>query len=60
MFDSILEKLIYNHPTMCIFSNICNSYLVIEHDGSVYPCDFFVRKDTELVGLWVNVCEVKT
>ena len=26
----------------------CDSYLVVEHDGAVYPCDFFVQPGWEL------------
>ncbi|RKY68512.1 MAG: anaerobic sulfatase maturase [Candidatus Latescibacterota bacterium] len=51
LFDTVLERLVYGRPTLCIFSPVCQSYLVVEHDGSVYPCDFFVRKDTRLGNL---------
>ena len=30
-------------PTVCVFSQRCGSYLLIEHNGDVYPCDFFVE-----------------
>jgi uncharacterized protein len=30
---------------MCSFSTSCRHHLVVEHDGSVYPCDFHVRPD---------------
>jgi uncharacterized protein len=26
----------------------CDSYLVVEHNGAVYPCDFFVEPDWQL------------
>jgi len=51
LFDSLLERLVYGRPTLCIFSPVCQGYVVVEHDGSVYPCDFFVRKDTRLGNL---------
>ncbi len=47
-FDAILESLLTERPSMCVFSSSCDEYLVVEHDGSVYPCDFFVRKDKQL------------
>lgn len=28
---------------LCIFSEHCAPYLAIEHNGDIYPCDFFVR-----------------
>jgi uncharacterized protein len=27
---------------------ICNQYLVVEYNGDVYPCDFFVEKNLKL------------
>jgi uncharacterized protein len=33
---------------MCIFSEHCAPYLAIEHNGDVYPCDFFVREKFRL------------
>ena len=46
MFDAMLESLVYGKPSLCIFSPICQGYLVVEHDGTVYPCDFFVSEET--------------
>ncbi len=48
LFDAVLECLVYGRPSLCVFSPVCEGYLVVEHDGSVYPCDFFVREDTHL------------
>ena len=36
------------HHVLCIFGKVCNDYLVVEHNGDVYPCDFFVREDLKL------------
>lgn len=45
LFDSIVSRLVRGVPTQCSFADSCKQYLVVEHDGSVYPCDFHVRKD---------------
>jgi len=46
LFDSLLEKLITGeNKSFCPLSSTCGNYVVVEHDGSVYPCDFFVRKE---------------
>ena len=45
LFDSILEYLVYGKTHVCFMNNNCCQYFVVEHDGSVYPCDFFVRDD---------------
>ena len=48
LFDSIVSKILFGCPTQCSFSHTCEQYLVVEYDGSVYPCDFFVRPELRL------------
>ncbi|HEX67728.1 MAG TPA: anaerobic sulfatase maturase [bacterium] len=49
MFDALLEKILLGKvQSFCPFAPRCGSYLVVEHDGSCYPCDFYVRKETYL------------
>lgn len=47
-FDSIVSRMVRGFPTQCSFADSCRQYLVVEHDGSVYPCDFHVREDLKL------------
>ncbi|MFX0074893.1 MAG: anaerobic sulfatase maturase [Candidatus Hermodarchaeota archaeon] len=49
LFDSIMEFLVYGRYNVCYMQDNCVQYFVVEHDGSVYPCDFFVR-DNLLLG----------
>ena len=42
-FDSILSYCISGHPTICTFDRQCSQYIVVEHSGDVFPCDFFVE-----------------
>ena len=35
-------------PTDCLNKRECGDYLVIEHDGGAYPCDFFVEPELRL------------
>ncbi len=51
LFDSILEYLVYGRYNVCFMNNNCCQYFVVEYDGNVYPCDFFVRKDLLLGNL---------
>ncbi|MFX1599122.1 MAG: anaerobic sulfatase maturase [Promethearchaeota archaeon] len=44
-FDSILEYLVHGKYNVCYMGKNCSQYFVVEFDGSVYPCDFFVRED---------------
>ncbi len=48
LFDSIVSQLVRGVPTQCSFDETCAQYLVVEHDGSVYPCDFFVTPELRL------------
>jgi uncharacterized protein len=45
LFDSILQYLVKGRPTICHMEKSCSQYFVVEYNGDVYPCDFFVRKD---------------
>ena len=42
LFDDYLRILAGMPPSTCAASGACGSYLVVEGDGSLYPCDFFV------------------
>jgi len=41
-FDSILSFCITGQHTICTYSRQCSGYIVVEHKGDCYPCDFFV------------------
>jgi uncharacterized protein len=48
-FDALLQKLVHNQTAMCTMGKNCGDYFVVEHNGDVYPCDFFVEPEL-LVG----------
>jgi uncharacterized protein len=48
IFDSMLSYLLSNSHTECTFGRQCNDYIVIEHNGDAYCCDFFVTGETRL------------
>ena len=48
LFDSIVSQILLGFPTQCSFGESCRQYLVVEHDGSVYPCDFNVRPELRM------------
>lgn len=48
LFDSMVEYLASGKRNACTMGTDCRQYFVVEHDGSVYPCDFFVRDDLRL------------
>jgi len=41
-FDSLFYRYVGLTPPECTLLDECGNYLVIEHNGDVYPCDFFV------------------
>ena len=43
-FDSILQKLIDGSCNICTLGNNCCQYFVVEYNGDIYPCDFFLEK----------------
>ncbi|MDF2541309.1 MAG: anaerobic sulfatase maturase [Herbinix sp.] len=49
MFDNILFMLLGEPPESCDMNGVCSANAVIEGDGSVYPCDFYVL-DQYLLG----------
>ena len=49
--DGVLHHYLGLPPTECTAADSCGKYLVVEHDGSVYSCDFFVDDDHQLGNL---------
>ena len=47
-FDAILGQMVDGRYTMCTQSGNCTSYFVVEYNGDVYPCDFFVEKTKKI------------
>jgi uncharacterized protein len=42
-FDSILSYYVTGKHTICTFDKQCSQYIVIEHTGDAFTCDFFVE-----------------
>jgi len=47
-FDSVLSYCLTRHHTICTFSRQCSQYIVVEHNGDCFPCDFFVKPEWRL------------
>lgn len=41
-FDNYVRILAGEAPESCDMNGFCNAYFVVEADGSVFPCDFYV------------------
>jgi len=50
-FEAILAAHLGQEPPLCSYQRECGSYLVVEHNGDVYPCDFMVDQEHHLGNL---------
>lgn len=48
-FDALMQHALGGPPAMCSLASSCRQYFVVEHNGDVFPCDFFVN-DTMRLG----------
>jgi len=56
-FDSILVKMLDGQVNVCTLGQNCCQYFVVEHNGDVYPCDFFVEESLKLGNVMENSWE---
>lgn len=47
-FDNVAEALAGMKPGSCTLHETCDSYVVVEYGGDVYPCDFFVESSWKI------------
>ena len=50
-FEAILAVYVGQEAPMCCYQEQCGSYLVVEYNGDLYPCDFAVRDETYIGNL---------
>ncbi|HBY64538.1 MAG TPA: anaerobic sulfatase maturase [Solibacterales bacterium] len=53
-FDNTAEALAGMKPGSCTMHETCDSYVVVEYNGDVYPCDFFVESGWKLGNVTVE------
>lgn len=53
-FDNLAEALAGRKPGDCSLHETCDSYCVVEFNGDVYPCDFFVEREWMLGNVMVD------
>lgn len=56
-FESFLAQLAMGKATECRMADRCDQYLVVEYNGDVYPCDFFVEPGYRLGNVHENSFE---
>jgi len=47
-FDSLTTRFVLGHPTICTYSRECGGFLVVEHTGDAFSCEFFVGPEWRL------------
>lgn len=50
-FDSMVLHAAGRKGLLCLHDGTCDAYLVVEHNGDVYPCDFFVKPEWKVGSL---------
>lgn len=53
-FDNLAEAVAGRKPSTCTMHETCDSYAVVEYNGDVFPCDFFVEKDWKLGNITID------
>jgi uncharacterized protein len=48
IFDNYLQSYLGLPNQVCIYGDSCDSGITVEHNGDVYPCDFYVHPDWRL------------
>ncbi len=43
LFDSMLARILRQPAGLCAMEDDCRQYFMVEHNGDVYPCDFFAE-----------------
>lgn len=51
LFDDIVNLLVRGMPTACGIDGACRPQMVVEADGSAYPCDFYCTDEYKLGSL---------
>ena len=47
-FDSVFYNYVDMNPPECTLMHECGVYVVVEHNGDIYSCDFFVEPEWKL------------
>ncbi|MHC4884738.1 MAG: anaerobic sulfatase maturase [Planctomycetota bacterium] len=47
-FDSVVNYFVTGQRNVCMMGHNCCQYFVVEHNGDIFPCDFYVEKELKL------------
>ncbi len=49
--DSVMDLLVNGRYNVCTMSDHCGGHVVVEHNGDLYPCDFYVENSLRLASV---------
>ena len=52
--DAAISYATVGRTDQCIFADRCDGHVVVERNGDIYPCDFFVSRGTRLGNIMEN------
>ncbi|WP_298275512.1 anaerobic sulfatase maturase [Ferroplasma sp.] len=55
--DNVLSTYINENPNYCIINKECSGTLIVEQNGDVFPCDFFIEEQWKLGNISSNSLE---
>lgn len=56
-FENLIQKILGYYPEACGMMGVCTHQYVIEADGGVYPCDFYVMDQYKIGNLQEDTLE---
>lgn len=56
-FDSVLSYCLTGKHTICTYDRQCSQYIVVEHNGDTFCCDFFVEPRWQLGNIFETPVE---
>jgi uncharacterized protein len=52
LFDALINFMVNGSYSVCHLAGDCCQYFVVEHNGDIYPCDFFVEEEKRIGNLF--------
>jgi uncharacterized protein len=60
LFDALIDRIALGETALCTLGKDCRHYFLVEHNGDLYPCDFFAEPRWRLGNImdmtWDEAC----
>jgi uncharacterized protein len=54
IFDNFLQSAVGSPNNLCVYSEKCDSGVIIEYNGDVFPCDFYIHPEWRLGNISID------